>query len=112
MMQLFSLFLLAAALTTTTVKLTNGKILQVEVATAGEDSSKALIGRESLAQDSGLLLAWRGHVTTQFNLMGYRFPVDIIYIDEKRTVVNLKENAVPCKTTDCGYPSLWPFRYA
>jgi uncharacterized protein len=112
MMQLLSLLLMAAALTTTNVKLPNGKILEVEVATAGEDISKGLLGRESLAPDTGLLIAWRGDVQTQFNLMGYRFPVDIIYIDENKKIINLKENAVPCKTGDCGYPSLWPYRYA
>ena len=111
-MQLLSLILIVAALTTTNVTLPNGKILKVEVATAGEDISKGLIGRDTLPPDSGLLIAFKGDVQTQFNLMGYRFPVDILYIDEKKTIINLKENAVPCKTPECNYPSVWTYRYA
>jgi uncharacterized membrane protein (UPF0127 family) len=110
-MQLLSVILLAAALTTTTVKLPSGKILKVEVATEGDDIAKALRGRESLPEESGLLIAYKGDVQTQDNLMGYRLPVDLFFIDEMKTVINLKENAVPCRTPECRYPSTWPYRY-
>src|SRR5262245_27205405 len=111
-MQFISLLLMAAALTTTNVTLPSGKVLKVEVATEGPDISKGLIGRESLPMDSGFMAAYRGDVQTQDTLMGYRFPVDILYIDEKKTIINLKENAVPCRTPECHYPSVWPYRYA
>jgi len=104
--------LMAAALTTTSVKLPSGKILKVELATEGPEISKGLIGRESLPMDSGFLIAYRGDVQTQDSLMGYRFAVDILYIDEMKTIVNLRENAVPCRTPECHYPSIWPYRYA
>ena len=103
---------MVAALTTIDVKLPSGKVLKVEVATQGDDIAKGLIGRESLPTDSGLLLAYRGDVQTKYTLTGYRFPIDILYIDESRTIVNLKENAAPCRTPECGYPSIWPYRYA
>jgi uncharacterized protein len=111
-MHLLSLFLMAAALTTTNVTLPSGKVLKVEVATEGPDISKGLIGRESLPMDSGFMMVYRGDVQTQDTLMGYRFPVDILYIDEKKTIINLKENAVPCRTPECHYLSVWPYRYA
>jgi len=110
-MHLLSLILMAA-LTITSVKLPNGKLVQVELATEGADIAKGLIGRESLPMDSGFLIAYRGDVQTQDSLMGYRFPVDILYIDEMKTIVNLRENAVPCRTPECHYPSIWPYRYA
>jgi uncharacterized membrane protein (UPF0127 family) len=110
-MQLFSLILMVAALTTIDVKLPSGKVLKVEVA-KGDDIAKGLLGRESLPMDSGLLLAYPGDVQTKYNLMGYRFSIDILYIDESKTIVNLKENAAPCRTPECGYPSNWPYRYA
>jgi len=109
-MHLLSVILMAAALTTTNVKLPSGKILKVEIA-AGADIAKGLRGRDSLQPDSGLLLAYRGDVQTQNNLMGYRFSVDLLYIDEMKTIINLNENAVPCRTTECHYPSIWPYRY-
>jgi uncharacterized membrane protein (UPF0127 family) len=110
-MQLLLVMLMAAALTTTNVKLPSGKILKVEVATEGADIAKGLLGRESLPQDSGFMLAYRTDVQTQDHLMGYKFPVDILYIDEMKTVINLKENAVPCRTPDCHYLSVWSYRY-
>ena len=112
-MQLLGIILLAAAtLSTTNIKLPGGKTLKVEVATSPEDVGKGLIGRESLPADSGLLLVYKGDVQTQYNFMGYRFPVDVLYIDENKTIINLKQNAVPCRTADCHYPSIWPYRYA
>jgi uncharacterized membrane protein (UPF0127 family) len=111
-MQLFSLILMVAALTTIDVRLSSGKVMKVEVATEGDDIARGLIGRESLPMDSGLLIAYRGDVQTKYTLMGYRFSIDILYIDESKTIVNLKENAVPCRTPECGYPSIWPYRYA
>jgi uncharacterized protein len=111
-MQLLSLLLMAAALTTTNVTLPSGKVLKVELATEGPDISKGLIGRESLPMDTGFLIAYRGDVQTQDSLAGYRFPVDILYIDEKKTIINLKENAVPCRTPECHYASIWLYRYA
>src|SRR5947207_1124635 len=110
-MHWLSVILLAAALTTTNVRLPSGKVLKVEVATEGSDIAKGLTGRESLPPDSGLLLAYRGDVQTQDHLMGYRFSVDIVYIDEMKTIINLKENAAPCRTPDCHYASIWPYRY-
>jgi uncharacterized membrane protein (UPF0127 family) len=110
-MQLLAVILMAAALTTTNVKLPGGKILKVELATEGADIAKGLIGRESLPPDSGFLAAYRADVQTQDHLMGYKFPVDILYIDDMKTIINLKENAAPCKTPDCRYPSIWPYRY-
>src|SRR6185295_18338163 len=100
-MQLLFLILMAAALTTINVTLPNGKVLKVELATDGADIAKGLTGRESLPPDSGFLMAYRGDVQTQDHLTGYRFPVDILYIDETKTIINLKENAVPCGTTNC-----------
>jgi len=110
-MQLLAVSLMVAALMTTNIKLPDGKVLKVEVATEGADIAKGLTGRESLPADSGLLLAYRGDVQTQDHLAGYRFPVDILYIDDMKTIINLKENAAPCRTPDCGYSSIWPYRY-
>src|SRR5215831_8268704 len=110
-MPLLSVILMAAALTTTSVKLPSGKLLKVEVATEGADIAKGLLGRESLALDSGFLMAYKGNVQTQDHLTGYKFPVDLLYIDEKKTIINFKENAAPCRTPDCHYLSVWPYRY-
>jgi uncharacterized protein len=110
-MQLLVIILLALA-GTTTIRLPSGKTLKVEVASTGEEIAKGLIGRASLPPDSGMLFVYPGDIQSEYNLMGYRFPVDILYLDEMKIVINLKENAVPCRTANCGYPSIWPYRYA
>ncbi len=110
-MELLFVMLMAAALTTTNVKLPSGKILKVELATEGADIAKGLVGRESIPADSGFMLAYKADVQTQDHLTGYKFPVDILYIDGMKTVINLKENAEPCRTPDCHYLSVWPYRY-
>jgi uncharacterized membrane protein (UPF0127 family) len=110
-MHVFGLVLLAAALANANVTLPSGKVLKVEVAT-GEDIGKGLIGRASLPADSGIMFAYPADVQTRYNLMGYRMPVDILYLDEKKNIINLKQNATPCATAECGYPSVWFYRYA
>jgi uncharacterized protein len=104
--------MLLAALGTTQIKLPSGKVLAVQVATLPDDIARGLIGRASVPADSGILLAYPGDVRTRFNLMGYPGPMDILYLDESKTIINLRENAAPCKTAECGYDSIWTFRYA
>jgi hypothetical protein len=110
-MHLLAILLFAAALNTN-IKLPNGKVLSVEVATTPEELGRGLIGRNSVPPDSGILLVYPGDITTKYNLMGYPAPMDILFIDENKTIVNLRENAAPCKTADCGYHSIWQHRYA
>jgi uncharacterized membrane protein (UPF0127 family) len=109
---IITLFLAAAV--NVPVKLPSGKVLNVELANTPEQLGKGLIGRTSLPPDSGLLLVYRGAVRTKFNLFGYQMPVDILYLDESKTVIYLQENLAPCRTAaaDCGYDSIWMYRYA
>ena len=112
-MRLIAILLLAAAAANTTnVKLPNGKVLNVELATSPEELGRGLIGRKALPADSGMLFVYPADLGTRYNLMGYAFPVDILYIDENKVIINLKENAIPCRVADCGYYSIWPHRYA
>jgi uncharacterized membrane protein (UPF0127 family) len=107
-----AVILLLAALYTN-VTLQNGKVLNVEVAASPEELTRGLMGRKSLPPDSGMLFVYKGDLTSVYNLMGYAFAVDLLYLDEEKRIVNLKENAVPCRTTiNCGYNSTWMHRYA
>ena len=111
-MNLIGILLLAAALPTTNIKLANGKTLTVEVAAPGIEAGQGLAGRNSIAPDSGIVLVYLGDTRTKYNLMGYPGPVDILYLDEKKTIINLRENAAPCRIANCGYDSIWSHRYA
>jgi uncharacterized protein len=104
--------LLLALAVNTTVKLPNGKAINAEVAKSAEELGRGLLGRKSLPADTGMLFVYPTDIGTKYNLMGYAFPIDILYIDENKQIINLKENASPCKIADCGYLSIWPHRYA
>lgn len=110
-MHLLAILLFAAALNAN-IKLPNGKVLSVEVARTPEEIGRGLLGRKAMPPDSGILLVYPGDVTTKYNLMGYPSPIDILFIDEHKTIVNLRENAIPCRIGDCGYHSIWQHRYA
>ena len=108
--------LLLAALPIANVKLPNGSVLKVEVVTPDTpgEFGRGLLGRKSIAPDSGMLFVYPGPQRTKFNLMGYEVPVDIVYLDDTKTIVNLKPNAAPCpiKPGDCGHDSIWDHKYA
>ena len=110
-MQLIAIFLLAANLATVNVKFSNGQTLKLDVARSAQDLGMGLVGRD-VAPDTGMLFVYPTDTRTRFNLIGYRIPMDILYLDENKTIINLQQNLVPCRTTDCGYDSIWMYRYA
>ena len=113
MTRLITILLLAAApANTINVKLSKGQILKVEVATSPEDLGRGLTGRKSLPPDSGMLFVYPGDMRTRYLLWGYPGPMDILYLDENKIIINLIENAAPCRTVQCGYDSVWMHRYA
>jgi uncharacterized membrane protein (UPF0127 family) len=83
------------------VTFSNGTRLETEVADTPEKLLFGLAFRETLPQNGGMLYifeaAGRHRVTTK----AYRFPVDMIWIDESHHVVHLMENAGPCTTDPC-----------
>jgi len=106
------LLLAAAVLNTTDIRLSKGQTIKVEVATSLEDLGRGLFGRKPLPPASGMIFVYPADVRTRYNLMGYQAPMDILYLDEQKTIINLIENAVPCRNVECGYDSIWTFRYA
>ena len=97
----------------TDVRLPNGRVLTVEVASTPDAVGRGLAGRQSVPADSGILLVYPGDVRTNYNLFGYPVPMDILYIDENKTIINFRQNLAPCRNLDCGgYDSIWMHRYA
>ena len=116
---ILGIFLAAAPLKTTTVKLAGGQVLNVEMATEPGELNAGLMGRKSLSPDSGMLFVNNGIVRSKFYLFMYEWPVDIVWIDQDKTIVNMRENAAPCRNTtpnwrtECpGYDSIWMYTYA
>lgn len=78
--------------------LPKGNVLRVETAIQSFELMRGMMFRKSLAPDRGMLLVYPKpnyyQVWTYQNLI----PLDIVWLDSKRSIVGIMENAEPCKT--------------
>lgn len=83
------------------VSFPNGRELETEVADTPEKLLFGLAFQETLPANSGMLYIFestgQNHVWTK----EYRFPVDLIWIDESHHIVGLRENVAPCREDVC-----------
>ena len=66
-----------------------GQSFRIEVADTEEEQTKGLADRDSLAQDSGMLFVFATGAARVFWMKGVNFPLDIIFIDSTRTIVDI-----------------------
>ena len=90
--------------------LPSGKVLQVEVMVKDEDRAMGLMFRPSLAQDRGMLFLFEEPEFHGIWMKNCKFPIDILWLDEARTVVHVAESVPPCKAEPC--PVYQPLRRA
>jgi uncharacterized protein len=90
--------------------LPSGKVLQVEVMISDEDRAMGLMFRPSLAPDRGMLFLFDRPDFHGIWMKNCRFPIDIVWLDEEKRVVDVKEGAPPCKAEPC--PVYQPMRRA
>ena len=119
---LMALFLMSASLflidrkeeTIIVVSFPNGRELEAEVADTPEKLLVGLAFREALPANGGLLYIFESTGTNHLWTKGYRFPVDVMWVDESHHIVGLKENVAPCQEDDCPKYSSSPeaVRYA
>lgn len=57
--------------------------------------------RESLAQNEGMLFVFDRDVQCGMWMKNVRFPLDMLWIDRNKKIVDIKENVPPCKTLPC-----------
>ncbi len=86
------------------VSLPNGKTITVEVMTNPVDMSRGMMFRESLPPDRGMLFIHGSPGKYPYWMFQVRIPLDIIWMDQNRRVVEVSANAPPCKSAsakDC-----------
>lgn len=89
-----------------------GTRFAVELATTPEDQALGLMFRDSLADDRGMLFIFPTETQRSFWMKNTRIPLDIFYFDSGLRLVNVAENARPCRVARCpSYPSTGPARY-
>lgn len=84
---------------------------KVGLAVTREQRAKGLSGREYLADDEGLLFVFQNPGRHGFWMKDMNFAIDIIWVDEEKKVVDIRENAnpesYPAETFYPSYPALY-----
>ncbi len=90
----------------------NGVQINAEVADTSAETEKGLMYRESLGNKEGMLFIFEKEKETSFWMKNTLIPLDMIFLNENKEVVNIVEGASPCNSSDCIlYPSEVPVKY-
>jgi uncharacterized membrane protein (UPF0127 family) len=92
------------------LSLPSGKVLQSEVMVKDEDRAMGLMFRPSLPADHGMLFVFDQPDFHTIWMKNCRFPIDIVWLDDDRRVVDVAPSVPPCKADPC--PVYRPMRRA
>ncbi|PIN99755.1 hypothetical protein COT72_04950 [archaeon CG10_big_fil_rev_8_21_14_0_10_43_11] len=94
---LFMLGCTSISTTQPTVTIAN-HTFYVDLAKSAFEKNTGLSNRYTLAQDWGMLFVYEEEQQVRYWMKDMRFPLDIMWLDENRTITHLVENAPACKT--------------
>jgi uncharacterized membrane protein (UPF0127 family) len=77
--------------------------LNAEVAASEEEKSRGLMFRDSLAVDQGMLFIFDNEYQPSFWMKNMRFPLDIIWINSEKKVVDITRNVPACRDECAGF---------
>ncbi|PHI19907.1 hypothetical protein CEQ90_10165 [Lewinellaceae bacterium SD302] len=83
--------------------------LDIEIADNRDDITQGLMYRRSMEEDQGMLFLMDAEEPQSFWMLNTYIPLDIIFIDAERKIVNVAANTTPM-TTD-PVPSTGPAKY-
>ena len=87
------------------VTLPNGRGIRCEVMTADEDMMRGMMFRDSLAPDRGMLFVHRQPGNYPYWMFQVRIPLDMIWLDGDRKIVEIAADTPPCRTAARQCPS-------
>ena len=85
------------------VKFPSGVELEAEVADTPEKLLFGLAFREQLPPNGGMLYIFEENGRHRVRTKEYRFPIDILWVDESHHVVHLLKHAEPCPKDPCPF---------
>jgi hypothetical protein len=80
------------------VTLPGGQVLRAETMIDNVDLTRGMMFRTSLAPDHSMLFVHPRPGNYTYWMYQTRIPLDIIWLDSNRDIVEMVENAQPCKT--------------
>lgn len=75
----------------------SNKAFHLEVAKTATERNKGLMNRKNLSSDAGMLFVFPTPSIYPFWMKDTYIPLDIIWLNAKKEIVYIKENAKPCK---------------
>jgi uncharacterized membrane protein (UPF0127 family) len=81
----------------------SGAELEAEVADTPEKLLFGLAFREALPPNGGMLYIFEQNGMHRVTTKEYRFPIDILWVDESHHVVHMMEHAEPCAKDPCPF---------
>jgi uncharacterized protein len=79
----------------------DGTEIEAEVADTPEKLLFGLAFQESLPSNGGMIYIFEATGPHRVTTKEYRFPVDMIWVDESRHIVSMAENIPPCRQETC-----------
>ncbi|MCW5981561.1 MAG: DUF192 domain-containing protein [Bryobacteraceae bacterium] len=80
------------------IALPNGSRVRAEVAVRPEDVMRGMMFRDSLAEDRGMLFIHGEPGKYTYYMYQVRIPLDILWLDANRRIVEISANTPPCTT--------------
>lgn len=90
----------------------DGHVVHIEIANTDELRAQGLMFRDHLAPEDGMLFFFASDGYYPFWMKNTRIPLDMIWVDANRGVVDVKFDVPPCKADPCpNYPPKGNARY-
>lgn len=86
------------------VKMPKGTVIQAELADTALKRAQGLMFREHIADDRGMLFIFGDAQPWTFWMKNTKIPLDIIWMDAKKTIIHIERNAPICTRPDDGCP--------
>lgn len=103
------LFLLSACSSSVVI---NGYKINVEIADSPPEYQKGLMFHEPLKANEGMLFIFPEQTPRSFWMKNVFFPIDIIFLNSEKKVVDIKDNFYPCTKEPCEIFTSKPAKYA
>ena len=87
-----------------TVKTPKGALIQAELADTALKRAQGLMFREHLADERGMLFIFGDAQPWTFWMKNTKIPLDIIWMDGKKTIIHIERNVPICTRQDDGCP--------